>query len=122
MQREETRSSKTEPEARILAALGHPARLEMVKRLAMAETVAGLSITELIEGTDLTRQATTKHLEALEDAGMVVRPKPGRATWYELDFEPIRGVIQALEAVGKQRARSQKALKSSEYKLFRKDP
>jgi len=97
--------------AKILAALGNSTRLMLVERLSKAETFAGLSISELSEESGLTRQAITKHLETLADAGLVRRFKHGRATWYELKDEPIKSAIAALTAVVKHRKRSQQSLK-----------
>jgi len=106
--------AKSDSVAQILAALGNPTRFALVKRLSTAETFAGLSIVELTAASGLTRQAITKHLETLEEAGLVIRRKPGRATWYELKKEPIQSVIEALSAVANLRAESQRKLKAAE--------
>lgn len=94
-------------------------RLALVKRLSTAETSAGLSITELTENSGLTRQAITKHLEALEAAGLVGRLKLGRATWYKLKDRPIEFAIHSLTAVAGQRAKSQERLKAAEKEFQR---
>jgi DNA-binding transcriptional ArsR family regulator len=111
-------STDTELVANILAALGSSTRLELVKRLSMAETFGGQSICELAAKTGLTRQAITKHLEVLGRAGLVSRKKPGRATWFELKSEPISRAIEALSAIAKQRARSQQRLKLYKERLL----
>ena len=54
--------------APVFAALGDETRLGLVARLSEGDRV---SITRLTEGTDVTRQAVTRHLEVLEDAGLV---------------------------------------------------
>ena len=118
---ENSRGSRTASFATILAALGHPTRLELVKRLADAETFGGQSISELSEGTGLTRQATTKHLEALAAAGLVIRRKPGRATWYELKIEPLHTVLDALAAIAKNRKQRQREMKAYKEKILGKD-
>lgn len=118
---ENPRGSETASLAMVLTALGHPTRLELVKRLAKAETFGGQSISELAEGTGLTRQATTKHLEALAEAGLVIRRKPGRATWYELKIEPLHAVMHTLAAVAKQRASRQREMKAYKEKILGKD-
>lgn len=104
--------------AKILAALGNDTRLALVKRLAVAETFGGQSITELAEGTGQTRQAVTKHLEALAAAGLASRLKLGKATWYEFNAEPLNTAIEALAAIVKQRVRSQMRLKAAKEKLM----
>jgi DNA-binding transcriptional ArsR family regulator len=107
--------------AKILAALGNTTRLALVTRLSMAETFAGQSISELTETSGLTRQAITKHLEALADAGLVRRRKPGRATWYELEAEAVDRAIKTLTVISKQRARSRQKLKSYKEEILGKD-
>ena len=62
--------------ATVFAALGDPMRLSLVGKLSVAPR---LSISRLTEGSALTRQAITKHLRVLENAGVVavrtVRPR-----------------------------------------------
>ncbi len=77
------------PEARkpnqaapIFAALGDETRLGLVSRLAAGQA---MSITRLTEGTDVTRQAVTRHLQVLEDAGLVRGTRRGREMLWELD-------------------------------------
>ncbi len=102
----------------ILTALGNTTRFRLVSRLSKAETFTGLSISELTEASGLTRQAVTKHLEALAEAGLVVRRKPGRTTWFELRTEAVVSVIEALEALAKRRARSERRLKLATKKIL----
>jgi DNA-binding transcriptional ArsR family regulator len=114
-------NADTEFVAKILAALGNSTRLALVKRLSTTETFGGQSISELAEETGLTRQATTKHLEVLADAGLLSRMKPGRATYYELKSEPVSRAIEALTAVVKQQVRSQQSLRLYREKFLGKD-
>ena len=107
--------------ARVLAALGNPTRLELVKRLSLAETFAGQSITELTEATGLSRQAITKHLDALAGAGLVTRRKPGRETWYELETEPLGAAVDLLAKIVEQRAQSLRELNSYRDRMKRRD-
>lgn len=67
--------------AATFAALGDPTRLALVGRLADGEA---RSITALSDGARISRQAVTKHLAALERAGLVVRAKAGRERRYAL--------------------------------------
>jgi DNA-binding transcriptional ArsR family regulator len=66
----------------VFAALGDATRLTLVGRLS-AE--GPLSITRLSEGTGVTRQAVTRHLHALGDAGLVRDARRGRERVFELD-------------------------------------
>ena len=59
----------------MFAALGDATRLELVSRLVDGER---RSIAELTEGLPLTRQAVTKHLQVLSDAGLLDRKRVGR--------------------------------------------
>jgi DNA-binding transcriptional ArsR family regulator len=71
--------------APVFAALGNETRLELVLRLC-AE--GPLSIARLTEGTDVTRQAVTKHVRVLADAGLVRGSGAGRDRAFEV--EPAR--------------------------------
>src|SRR5207244_1986807 len=68
--------------APLFAALGDEIRLGLVARLSAGEP---LSITRLTAGTDVTRQAITRHLEVLSDAGLVRGTRRGRERLWELD-------------------------------------
>lgn len=71
--------------APVFAALGDETRLALVVRLCAG---GPLSIARLTEGTDVTRQAVTKHLHVLEDAGLVRGARLGREQIWEI--EPAR--------------------------------
>jgi DNA-binding transcriptional ArsR family regulator len=66
----------------VFAALGDATRLGLVGRLS---TGGPLSITRLSEGTGVTRQAVTRHLYALGDAGLVTHARRGRERVWELN-------------------------------------
>lgn len=78
MSRARRRNEATAP---IFAALGCVTRLELLSRLGDGRDH---SITELTEGLDLTRQAVTKHLEVMRDAGIVKRRRVGRESRFTL--------------------------------------
>ncbi len=61
--------------APVFAALGDGTRLRLVARLCEE---GPLSITKLTAGADVTRQAVTKHLRALEEARLVASTRTGR--------------------------------------------
>lgn len=73
----------------VFAALGDETRLRVVTRLSEE---GPLSIARLTEGTEVSRQAVTKHLRVLEDAGLVRGDREGRENVYKL--EPRR-LVQA---------------------------
>ena len=61
--------------APVFAALGDVTRLSLLRTLSDGER---RSIATLTEGTGLTRQAVTKHLGVLEQAGLVGSRRRGR--------------------------------------------
>ncbi|MDO9519286.1 MAG: metalloregulator ArsR/SmtB family transcription factor [Pseudohongiella sp.] len=66
----------------IFAALGDNTRLNLLARLRDGQSHA---IVELTDGTGLTRQAISKHLHVLENAGLVLSEKSGRESRYLFD-------------------------------------
>src|SRR4051812_34020762 len=71
--------------APLFAALGDETRLCLIAALCSGGAV---SIAQLTSGTDITRQAVTKHLHVLADAGLVRDIKVGRERRWE--FVPTR--------------------------------
>jgi DNA-binding transcriptional ArsR family regulator len=69
----------------IFAALGDATRLHLIAALCVA---GAMSIAQLTFGTSVTRQAVTKHLQVLADAGLVRDFRVGRERLWE--FEPGR--------------------------------
>jgi len=84
--------------APIFAALGDQTRLTLVARLSGGQP---RSISELTHGTRLTRQAITKHLRVLENAGLVRGTPSGRENLFQLDSAPIESMKQYLDSVSK---------------------
>jgi DNA-binding transcriptional ArsR family regulator len=87
--------------APILAALGDETRLRLVVRLC---TDGPLSIVDLSAGVPVTRQAVTKHLHALADAGLVRARRRARKRQRTWELEPRR-LLQArryLEQISQQ--------------------
>ena len=90
--------------APLFAALGDPARLRIVARLCEA---GPLSIVRLTQGANISRQAITKHLHALSDAGLVCSERSGRESLWRL--EPLR-LAEAQRYLGQISARWDEAL------------
>lgn len=86
-------------QAPIFAALGDETRLSLIAKLCR---VSQQSITQLAEGTKLTRQAITKHLQVLERVGLVHKVHKGRETLFEFDAMPIETMSQYLGLVSNQ--------------------
>jgi DNA-binding transcriptional ArsR family regulator len=85
--------------APVFAALGDETRLALVARLARGEAC---SISQLTAGSRLTRQAISKHLRVLENAGMVCHSRHGRESRFALDPQPLQAMRRYLEDVSTQ--------------------
>lgn len=88
-----------ERQAPIFAALGDPTRLSLVAKLIDGKPH---SISALTEGTQITRQAVTKHLTVLEGVGLVSKIKDGRESLYELDPKPLESLQEYLDVIAAQ--------------------
>jgi DNA-binding transcriptional ArsR family regulator len=82
--------------ASVFAALGDERRLSLVTNLCGG---GPRSISQLTEGSNLTRQAITKHLRVLERAGVMRSVRRGRESLFEVKLEPIREVRKYLDLV-----------------------
>jgi len=85
--------------APVFAALGDETRLSLVAKLCEGSPQ---SIARLTEGSRLTRQAISKHLRVLQDAGIVESVRVGRESQYEFKPKPIDGVKSYLDDVSRQ--------------------
>ena len=92
-------TAKRQSRAHVFAALGDDTRLALVARLCKGPP---RSISQLTEGSELTRQAITKHLRVLESAGIVRSVRTGRESLFEFDPEPIEEIREYLDVVSKQ--------------------
>ena len=85
--------------ASLFAALGDETRLSLVGRLSNSTP---LSITRLAEGSTLTRQAVSRHLRVLENAGVVRQKRFGRESRYAFRPEAFKEVRSYLDYVASQ--------------------
>lgn len=91
-----TALQKTAP---VFAALGDPTRLRLIAVLCAG---GALSIVQLTAGAAITRQAITKHLEVLADAGLVRDIRQGRERLWELEPSRIDEARRSLDAIAVQ--------------------
>jgi DNA-binding transcriptional ArsR family regulator len=82
--------------APLFAALGDETRLRVVSRLCEE---GPLSIAKLTCGGEVTRQAVTKHLRVLADAGLVKGSRAGRESVYELQPRRLSDARRLLELI-----------------------
>jgi DNA-binding transcriptional ArsR family regulator len=85
--------------APVFGALGDATRLGLISRLANGQR---LSISQLTGGTSLTRQAITKHLRVLENAGLVRGIRQGRESLFEFEPREIEQIRRYLDGVSAQ--------------------
>ena len=85
--------------APVFAALGDETRLAIVARLC---TTGPQSIVRLTEGTDVTRQAITKHLHALAEAGLVRSKRDGRERIWEMQTRRLADARRYLDQISAQ--------------------
>jgi DNA-binding transcriptional ArsR family regulator len=102
-------AAKVSSAAPIFAALGDETRLRIVIRLCDG---GPQSIVRLTEGSDVSRQAVTKHLRALSDAGLVRSERVGRETLWELETKRLAEARHYLERISAQWDRALLRLKA----------
>jgi DNA-binding transcriptional ArsR family regulator len=85
--------------APIFAALGDRTRLSLLTRLSDGRA---RSISKLSADTRLTRQAVTKHLHVLQDAGLVSSVRVGREARFAYRPEPVAAARAYLDQVSAQ--------------------
>ena len=85
--------------APVFAALGDETRLYLVASLSAS---GPMSIVALTTGSGVTRQAVTKHLQVLLNAGLVRLRRAGRETRWELDRQPLDAARESLEQIASQ--------------------
>jgi DNA-binding transcriptional ArsR family regulator len=83
----------------VFSALSDPGRRRLLETLAGRDSA---SLTELASQLPVTRQAVSKHLAALGEAGLVESARSGRETRYSLTPQPLRGAVAWMEQIGDQ--------------------
>jgi DNA-binding transcriptional ArsR family regulator len=95
--------------APLFAALGDETRLALVERLSVG---GPLSIARLTDGVGITRQAVTKHLSVLAEAGLVRDTRRGRERIWALDLERLAEARRSLDQMSQQWDEALKRLKT----------
>ncbi|HST72959.1 ArsR/SmtB family transcription factor [Kocuria rosea] len=86
----------------IFQALAHPARRILVEELAGRNDQTLFELTVRLinnHGLAMTRQAVTKHLAVLREAGLVTTTTRGRTTVHHLDTAPLTTARKWLDAL-----------------------
>jgi DNA-binding transcriptional ArsR family regulator len=95
----ESAARKLRGKAPLFAALGDETRLKLLVKLGSGSL---LSITRLSEDSALSRQAITKHLCVLQDAGLVRAVRRGRENLFELEPDRLDEARRALDVISRQ--------------------
>ncbi len=85
------------PEDSVFSALSDPSRRRLLESLAGRESA---SLTELAADLPVTRQAVSKHLATLGEAGLVEGRRAGRETRYRLTPQPLGEALAWMERIG----------------------
>lgn len=92
------KTAKREARAIVFAALGDETRLGLIATLSSGEPA---SIAQLTAGSRLTRQAVTKHLRVLENAGIVRNLHVGRESLFAFDPRPLSELHEYLDRMSR---------------------
>ena len=84
--------------ANLFAALGDEKRLRLLARLATGP----VSISQLAEGSGITRQGVTKHLRVLAGAGMVRGRRRGKESIWQLNRKRLDEARRSLDLISRQ--------------------
>ena len=85
--------------APVFAALGDETRLRLLERLC---DQGPLCITELTEGSRVSRQAITKHLHVLAGAGLVKGLRDGRENVWKLEPKGLSEARRLLDIISRE--------------------
>jgi DNA-binding transcriptional ArsR family regulator len=86
---------KSERHAQQLAALGHVARLDILRAVVQAGN-PGISTTEIQDKVDLPWTTLNHHLDRLVDSGLVAARKEGKSVFHTADYRALRALTDFL--------------------------
>lgn len=81
----------------MFGALSDPTRRMLLSAIARQPDATA---TELASSLPISRQAVVKHLNALQDAGLLGRERLGREVRYRLTPEPLSDAVSWMASVG----------------------
>jgi DNA-binding transcriptional ArsR family regulator len=107
----------------VFDALADPTRRRLIERLSSSSTP--ITVSELAEAFPISRQAVSKHLTALEEAGLVLAERQGRERRLTFDPEPLNAAaawIANVEARWDARLAALQRMLSEEAASVRDEP
>ena len=99
MSRARAATAKLSDAVPVFTALGDETRLRIVGRLCRE---GPLSISRLTDGSRISRQAITKHLRVLSDAGLARGTRNGRERIWQIEARRLTEVRQYLDEISAQ--------------------
>jgi DNA-binding transcriptional ArsR family regulator len=90
---------RTEPDDELWAAIADPSRRRVLDLLVQQGEASASSLADQVP---FTRQAVSKHLVVLEEAGLISRRKRGREVLFRVDADRLDQATQAMAAVARQ--------------------
>lgn len=85
-----------DPADAVFGALAEPIRRRLLQTIAARPATA----TELASGLPISRQAVTKHLSSLSEAGLLERERSGRDVRYRITPAPLSEAVSWMVEVG----------------------
>ena len=79
----------------LFKAIADPTRREIFHALILATTA--LSITQISNQFEISRQGVTKHIKTLEEAGLVYIDSQGRERYCNANAKPLKEIIKWLK-------------------------
>lgn len=98
MLRKRHRAASVGAPAAIFAALGDETRLRLIARMSDG---GPLSIASLADGFDMSRQAISKHLRVMSDAGLARSGRRGREMVWQLEQDGLADARRYLQLIAK---------------------
>jgi DNA-binding transcriptional ArsR family regulator len=80
--------------AEVLKTIAHPVRLSILEKLDGRKR---LSVTELIEYTQIEQSLLSHHLIKMKDKGILLCKREGKNIYYELADEHILNIFECME-------------------------
>lgn len=92
-------ASRNSSRSVVFAALGDKTRLRLISRLCEH---GPMSIASLTSGSNVSRQAITKHLRVMQNAGLLRSQRHGRESVWQLDRRRLEDARHYLDLISQQ--------------------
>ena len=110
---------RTEPDDDLWAAIADPSRRRVLDLLVQHGEATASSLADQVP---FTRQAVSKHLVVLEEAGLIGRRKQGREVLFRVDADRLDEATQAMDSVARRWDQRLAAIKRLAEAAHTEDP